>query len=67
MPGKRRRLNLFAIVFNIFLPWFLIIGVMSILTFAIHYQRPRTHSYYDTLHLQKFSLRNTKYDPKRPI
>lgn len=39
-PGKRRRLNLVAICVNIFVPWFLFVGIYAAMSFSLHYQRP---------------------------
>ena len=37
---KRRRINLLAIVLNIFAPWFLFCAVYAIMSFSFHYSHP---------------------------
>jgi hypothetical protein len=38
--GKRRRMNLVAICFNIFMPWFVFSAIYAVLSFSFHYQHP---------------------------
>jgi len=38
--GKRRRMNLVAICFNIFMPWFVFAAIYAVLSFSFHYQHP---------------------------
>jgi len=40
-PGKRRRMNLVAICLNIFLPWFLFSAIYGVMSFTVHYSKPR--------------------------
>lgn len=40
LPGKRRRLNLLAVCINMFVPWFVFCGTMSLMSFNIHYTAP---------------------------
>jgi len=39
-PGKRRRMNLVAVIGNIFLPWFLFAIVYACVSFKFHYNHP---------------------------
>jgi len=40
MPGKRRRINLLALVVNLLLPFAVFAVALSVLSFKLHYQRP---------------------------
>lgn len=39
-PGVRRRLNLFAVCVNLFLPWILFSAIYGTMSFQVHYTRP---------------------------
>lgn len=39
-PGRQRRLNIFAICLNIFMPWILFCLVAAMLSFEMHYTKP---------------------------
>lgn len=39
-PGKRRRMNLVAIVVNIFMPWLTFAALYAVMSFSFHYQHP---------------------------
>jgi hypothetical protein len=39
-PGKRRRMNLVAVVLNIFFPWFIFCSLFAAMSFSFHYQHP---------------------------
>jgi len=39
-PGKRRRMNLVAIILNIFVPWFTFSALYATMSFSFHYQHP---------------------------
>jgi len=42
VDGQRKRVNLVAIVLNVFLPWIMFSGVYMMVSFKFHYQRPGT-------------------------
>lgn len=39
--GKRRRLNLVAIIINVLLPWLTFAGLYAAVSFSLHYRRPK--------------------------
>mmetsp|Transcript_62514 Transcript_62514/g.140999 ORF Transcript_62514/g.140999 Transcript_62514/m.140999 type:complete len:320 (-) Transcript_62514:95-1054(-) len=39
-PGKRRRMNLVAILVNVFVPWFVFASIYGVMSFSFHYQHP---------------------------
>lgn len=40
MPGKRRRVNLLAIVLNLLAPWSIFTVILCVMSFSLHYNRP---------------------------
>jgi len=39
-PGKRRRMNLVAILVNVFMPWFVFSTIYAAMSFSFHYKHP---------------------------